>query len=78
MRVVLSAALKVTHAIDLHTALGLNPGLESVYLHNMGSPVTIMTKLWVGQPEFDSRQGQGLFLFATASIPVLGLTKPRI
>jgi len=29
------------------------------------------TRLWVGRPGFDSRQGLGIFLFATASRPTL-------
>jgi len=31
-----------------------------------------------GQPEFDSRQGLGYFLFATTSRPVLSPTNPPI
>jgi len=37
-----------------------------------------MTKLRDGGSGFDSRQGQGLLLFATASRPVLGTTQSPI
>jgi hypothetical protein len=35
------------------------------------SSVSMMAWLWAVQPEFDSWQGQGLFLLATASGPAL-------
>jgi len=39
------------------------------------SSVSIVTRLWVGRPGFGSRQGQGYFLFSTASSPVLRPTQ---
>jgi hypothetical protein len=42
------------------------------------SSVSIVTSLWAGRPVFESRQGQGLFLFATASRPALRLTQSPI
>jgi hypothetical protein len=46
-----------------------------VYLNNS---VNIVTRLRAGQPGFDSRQGQDIFLLATASGPTLGPTQPPI
>jgi hypothetical protein len=34
--------------------------------------------LWAGLPEFDSRQGQEIFIFSTASKLALGHTQPPI
>jgi len=38
--------------------------------------VSLVTRLWVGQPGFNSWHGLGLFSFATASRLSLGLTQP--
>jgi hypothetical protein len=38
----------------------------------------IATGLRAGRPEFNSRQGQEIFLYATASKPALGPTQPPI
>jgi hypothetical protein len=38
----------------------------------------MVTRLRAGQPRFDSRQGLGIFIFATASGPGLGPTQPSI
>jgi hypothetical protein len=35
----------------------------------LDSSVSIVTRLLAGRPGFDSRQGQGIFVFATACIP---------
>jgi hypothetical protein len=40
--------------------------------------VSIATRLRTGPSGFDSRQGQGILLFATASRPTLGPTHPSI
>jgi hypothetical protein len=40
--------------------------------------VSIVTKLRVAWPRFDSRQGKEIFLFATASRPPLGPIQPPI
>jgi hypothetical protein len=45
-------------------------------LKSLGSSVSIVTRLRAERPGFDSRQGQGLFFFATASRPVLRSAKP--
>jgi hypothetical protein len=37
-----------------------------------------VTRLWTGRRWYDSRQGQGLFLFAVAWRLVLGPTQPPI
>jgi hypothetical protein len=37
-----------------------------------------VTELRAGRPGFDSGQGQGLFLFVTASRPTLGPTQPSM
>jgi len=41
-------------------------------------PPCIVTKLRAGRPGFDSRQGQGISLFATTSILALRPTQPPI
>jgi hypothetical protein len=40
------------------------------------SSVSIVARLWEGRSGFDSRQGQGLYFFATAPRPNLGPTQP--
>jgi len=40
--------------------------------------VSIVSGLRAGRPVFDSRHGQKLLLFATASRPALGFTQPSI
>jgi hypothetical protein len=45
---------------------------------NRDSSVSTVTRLRHGRPGFNSRHGQRHFLFATASIPALGLTHPPI
>jgi hypothetical protein len=35
-------------------------------------------ELWVGRPEFDSRQGQVIFVFSVGSSPALGPTQRSI
>jgi hypothetical protein len=45
-----------------------------VVVGSRGSSVSIVTRLRAGRPRFDSRQGQGMFLFATGSSP--GLRRP--
>jgi hypothetical protein len=52
----------------------LNPAL----FYSCTSSVSTGTRLRAVQTEFDSRQGQGFFLFAIATRPVLGLTQPPI
>jgi hypothetical protein len=42
------------------------------------SSVGIATKLRAGRPGLDSRQGQEIFLYITASKPALGPTQPPI
>jgi hypothetical protein len=42
------------------------------------SSVSIETGIRVGRPEFDSRQGIGIFLLSTTSRPPLGRTQPPI
>jgi hypothetical protein len=41
----------------------------------LGSSISIAARLRAGRSGFVSRQGQGIFIFATASRPVLGLTQ---
>jgi hypothetical protein len=48
------------------------------FLHLRDSSVSIVTKLRIGRPRFDSRKGQKYFLFATASRPALEPTQPPI
>jgi hypothetical protein len=55
--------------------LPLESFFDMVYRY---SSVSIVTRLWAGQSEFDSRQGLGIFLFATASRPALRSTQPPI
>jgi hypothetical protein len=43
----------------------INKGQDSSVSHSL--------KLWAGQPRFDSWEEQEIFLFASASRPVLGL-----
>jgi hypothetical protein len=40
--------------------------------------VNIVTRLWVGQPQFNLQLGQGIFLLTTASRLALWLTHPLI
>jgi hypothetical protein len=39
--------------------------------------VNVVTRLWVGQVGFNSKEGE-IFPFTTVSRPVLGLTQPGI
>jgi hypothetical protein len=41
-----------------------------------GSSDGIVTRLRAGRPGFDSRQGQGIFLFAATNIPPVGPAQP--
>jgi len=50
--------------------------LELIWNHSHS--VSIMIGLRAGRPEFDSRQGQGFFLFATAPKQPLVSTQPPI
>jgi len=45
---------------------------------NRDRSVGLVTRLRAGRPGFDFRQRLGIFLFATASRPALGLTEPPI
>jgi len=46
---------------------------------NRGSSVGVVTEVRAGQSDFESRQGQGFLLFATASRPaLLGHTQPPL
>jgi len=40
--------------------------------------VSTVTRLWAGQPRFDSPQGQVIFLFAAPFRPALGPNQPPI
>jgi len=58
-------------------------GLQHAYITNRigqgvasSSSGSIVTRLRAGRPDFDTRQGLGLFLFATASRSALGTTQP--
>jgi len=68
----------------LHNAEHLSPVLIifAIYViqwFDLKSPkVSIVTRLRVRRPKFDSRQGQKPFLFATASRPALGSTQHPI
>jgi hypothetical protein len=44
----------------------------------LGSSVSTVAKLRDGRPGFDPRQGQGFFLFVTASRPALEPIQPAI
>jgi hypothetical protein len=48
------------------------------YLWVGSSSFSIVTRLRAGQPGFDSRQGQRIFLLVTASRPALGRAQPPI
>jgi hypothetical protein len=54
--------------------------LDSDLYVETGYPVSLLSLLtwysdrqWAGQPGFDSRQGQAIFLYSAASIPALGV-----
>jgi hypothetical protein len=60
---------------------------SNLFPHSFGIPlrvcgrdslVSTVTRLRARWPEFDSRQEQGLFLFAATSRPALGLTQPPV
>ena len=40
------------------------------------SVVSIVTRLWAGEPAVDSWQGQGIFLFSKTSVLCLGQIQP--
>jgi hypothetical protein len=55
-------------------------GQKKLMWRSRGSSVSLETRLRTGWPGFNSRQGQSwyFFLFATASIPTVGLTQSPI
>jgi len=55
-----------------------NFGVETSWKVSQGSSVSILTGLRTGRPAFNSRRGQGIFLFSIASRPALGTSQPLI
>jgi hypothetical protein len=51
---------------------------STLYLWSRGTSVGIATRLWAEILGFDSRQGQNIFLFSTATRPALEPTQPPI
>jgi len=58
-----------------YVSLGFIPSRNG---HDHGLVLSTMSELRAGRPGFDSQQEQGILLFATASLPALGLTQPPI
>jgi hypothetical protein len=70
--------LAITALLTCIILLNINFCLITSTIQSRSSSASIMTRRRDGQPGFDSRQGQGIFLFSTASKLALGSTQPLI